>query len=145
MDDELFDHPIQISDGIIDIQNDFQIVKDKLKKNSQFSNIEIDSSKSQYELEINVTFRNKLNFIQGILSGMTLTLIPAYDDTDLEIQGILHNRITGKKTKKITTKGKMRTYIGIFPLFARPFSDSSKNRELLITNLLDNLLYNVEI
>jgi hypothetical protein len=145
MDGELFDHPIQISDGIIDIQNDFQIILEKIKNNDQFSYVEIDSSTSEYELEINVIFRNNMNFFQGFLSGLTLTFIPSYYDTDLEIQGILYNRISGKKSKKIITKGNMRTYVGIFPLFSRIFSDSSKNREILINNLLDNLLYNLEI
>ncbi|MBM9546640.1 hypothetical protein JWG40_06395 [Leptospira sp. 201903074] len=145
MDGELFDHPIQISDGIIDVRNDFQLIMQNLKYNNKLSFVEIDSPKSQYELEINVIFKNKMNFLQGILSGLTLTLIPSYYDTDLEIQGILYNRISGKKSKKAITNGKMRTYVGIFPLFSRIFSDSSKNREILIKNLLDNLLSDLEI
>ncbi|TGK76985.1 hypothetical protein [Leptospira kanakyensis] len=142
---KLMDHPLQFSDGVIDIEKDYKLIIQKIKDGNQFSNVKIDFPAAEYELELNIIFKNESNLALAFISGVTFTLFPSIIDSDLEIQGILYNRRLGIKSKKIIASGKMRTYFGILQLIYMPFSNSSKNRELLISNLLNQIMNDTEL
>jgi hypothetical protein len=142
---ELFDQPLQINEGDYLIQKDIKYIKECIKTELSNSKISIDSTSAPNELELNIVFKNNYPFLLAFVSGLTMTLLPAYFDTDLEIQARLFNRQTKFYSNKIINSGKMRTYIGIIPLFGLPFSNSSNNRNFLIQNLIKKTLNDIKI
>ncbi len=139
----MFDQPLQLNEGEYIIQKDIEYVKECIIKELSNSKLLIDSTSATYEIELNIVFKNKYPFLLAFISGLTLTFLPAYFDTDLEIQGRMLNRKTKIYSKKVITSGKMRTYIGLLPLFGLPFSNSSTNRNILIQNLIKKTLKDI--
>lgn len=144
-DNLLYDHPFQVSDGIVDIPRDYKLFLNSLEKEFSNSKISVDSPSAENQIEFNVLFKNNSSFLLAFISGLTFTIIPAYFDTDIEIHATSYNRKNKILSKKVTNSGRMRAYFGIFPLLGLPFSSSLSNRETLIDNLVKKSIHDLGI
>jgi hypothetical protein len=142
-DNLLYDQPMQISDGIIDVPRDYKLCLNSLEKEFPNSKVSVDSPSAENQIELNVIFKNNSSFILAFISGLTFTIIPAYFDTDVEIHASSYNRKNKATPKNVTNSGKMRTYFGIIPLIGLPFSSSFNNRETLINNLVKKSIHDL--
>ena len=144
LNENLHDVPLNLNSDLVGLHKDYLIVTKILKNQNLYSDMQFDSTFSEFELELNLKFKDSINLTYLLFTAATLYIIPFQQDLDLEITGTLRNRTTGFK-KKVKKHGKMKLYFGPIPLLIRPFTESDNNREIMIKIILENILVDLEL
>ncbi|PKA06504.1 hypothetical protein [Leptospira harrisiae] len=112
-----------------------------LNRTKLFTQIDIDSSDSEYELEIFLNEHDNSSH-NYLISLFTFHIFPYYTEKTIQLEGIFTDRKNGKKSEKKIILANMKIYHGIFPYVVNTFASNEKKIDFyksMLTDLINEL------